>query len=96
MNWIQQLDALFGKQKRKIILSVDNCPAHPRDIPTTNIKLVFLPPNTTSKLQPLDQGIIKVIKQKYRKKLVQRYLRDMESTNQISTKVNVLDSITLR
>ncbi|KAE9522579.1 hypothetical protein AGLY_017001 [Aphis glycines] len=93
VNWIQQLDAFFGKQKRKIILFVDNCPAHPKDIPTTNIKLVFFPPNTTSKLQPLDQGIIKVIKQKYRKKLVQRYLRDMESTNQISTKVNVLDSI---
>ncbi|XP_060860796.1 tigger transposable element-derived protein 4-like [Metopolophium dirhodum] len=93
INWIQQLDAFFGKQKRKIILFVDNCPAHPKDIPTTNIKLVFFPPNTTSKLQPLDQGIIKVIKQKYRKKLVQRYLRDMESTNQISTKVNVLDSI---
>lgn len=90
-NWIQQLDRLFGEQKRKIILIIDNCPAHPKDIPTANIKLVFLPSNT--KLQPLDQGIIKVIKQKYRKKLVQRYLRDMESTNQTSTQVNVLDSI---
>jgi len=67
MNWIQQLDALFGKQKRKIILFVDNCPVHPRDIPTTNIKLVFFLPNTTSKLQLLDQGIIIVIKQKYQK-----------------------------
>ncbi|XP_008180069.1 tigger transposable element-derived protein 4-like [Acyrthosiphon pisum] len=84
---IISLDTLFGKQKRKIILFVDSCPAHPRDIPTTNIKLVFLPPNTTSKLQPIDQGIIKVIKQKYRKKLVQRYLKDMESTNKISIKV---------
>lgn len=90
-NWIQQLDTIFGKQKRKIILFIDNCPAHPKDIPVTNIKLVFLPRNATSKLQPLDQGIIKVMKQKYRKKLVQRYLRDMECTT--STKINVLDSI---
>lgn len=90
-NWIQQLDTIFGKQNRKIILFIDNCPAHPKGIPVTNIKLVFLPPNATSKLQPLDQGIIKVVKQKYRKKLVQRYLRDMECTN--STKINVFDSI---
>ncbi|GFY15961.1 HTH CENPB-type domain-containing protein [Trichonephila clavipes] len=54
-NWIHQLDAIFGKQKRKVILFVDNCPAHPKDIPTTNIKIVFLPPTATSKLQPLDQ-----------------------------------------
>ncbi|GFS65725.1 tigger transposable element-derived protein 4 [Trichonephila clavipes] len=65
-NWIHQLDTIFGKQKRKVILFVDNCPAHPKDIPTTNIKIVFLPPTATSKLQPLDQGIIKVVKQKYR------------------------------
>ncbi|GFT06051.1 tigger transposable element-derived protein 4 [Trichonephila clavipes] len=90
-NWIHQLDAIFGKQKRKVILFVDNCPAHPKDIPTTNIKIVFLPPTATSKLQLLDQGIIKVVKQKYRKKLVQRYLRDMEGKN--PTKINLLDSI---
>lgn len=90
-NWIEQLDINFGKQKKKIILFIDNCPAHPKDIPVTNIKVVFLPPNATSKLQPLDQGIIKVLKQKYRKKLVQRYLRDMEDTS--STKINVFDSM---
>ena len=66
-NCIQQLDIIFFKQKRKIILFIDNCPTHPQYIPVTNIKVVFLPPNATSKLQPLDQGIIKVLKQKYRK-----------------------------
>ncbi|GFU30626.1 HTH CENPB-type domain-containing protein [Trichonephila clavipes] len=62
-NWIK-LDAIVGKQKKKSYSFVDNCPAHPKDIPTTNIKIVFLPPTATSKLQPLDQGIIKVVKQK--------------------------------
>ena len=46
------------KQKRKITLLVDNAPGHIAD-DYDNIELVFLPPNTTSKLQPLDQGIIK-------------------------------------
>jgi len=49
MNWIKQLDLSFKKQNRKILLLVDNCPAHPTNIPLENIKLHFLPPNATSK-----------------------------------------------
>ncbi|KAI0242354.1 hypothetical protein LSAT2_013946 [Lamellibrachia satsuma] len=40
-------------QKRNILMFVDNCGAHP-DVKLSNIKLVFLPPNTTSRLQPCD------------------------------------------
>ncbi|KAE9528840.1 hypothetical protein AGLY_012415 [Aphis glycines] len=46
----------------------------------------------TAKLQPLDQGIIKVLKQKYRKKLVLRYLKEMESKNP-AKKLDVLDAL---
>ncbi|XP_060851677.1 tigger transposable element-derived protein 4-like [Rhopalosiphum padi] len=53
--------------------------------------------DATSKLQPLDQGVIKVLKQKYRKKLVQRYLLEMESVTDEEIpkipKINVLDAI---
>ncbi|XP_025202400.1 tigger transposable element-derived protein 6-like [Melanaphis sacchari] len=54
IEWVQQLNCKFVKQKRKVLLFVDNCPTHPKDITLTNIKLVFFPPNATSKLQPLD------------------------------------------
>ena len=37
---------------------VDNCAAHPPVDKLCAVKLAFLPPNTTSKLQPMDQGII--------------------------------------
>ena len=47
---------------------IDNCPAHPH-VSYSNVKLVFRPPNTTSKLQPCDAGIIKAAKANYRKKL---------------------------
>jgi hypothetical protein len=44
-------------QKRKITLLLDNCPAHPVLEKLKNIKLVFLPANTTSMLQPMDQEV---------------------------------------
>ncbi len=49
---------------------MDNAPRHPTDIELSNIKLKLFPPNTTSKLQPLDQGIIRTFKTYYRKYVV--------------------------
>jgi hypothetical protein len=39
----------------------------------------FLPPNVSSLLQPMDQGINECIKQLYRKKLLQKLLLADES-----------------
>ena len=50
---------------------VDNCTAHPALDIVHNIHLEFLPVNTTSLIQPMDQGIIKNLKTRYRKDLVQ-------------------------
>ena len=50
-----------------MLLLLDNAPSHPYtlcDI-NDNIKLLFLPPNTSSLLQPLDQGVIQTIKSYY-------------------------------
>ncbi|CAK8571898.1 unnamed protein product [Lathyrus sativus] len=45
---------------RRVLLVVDNCPAHPRNIEgLRNIELFFLPPNMTSKIQPYDAGMIR-------------------------------------
>ena len=80
IKWLQDLDQYFARKQKHVLLFVDNCPAHPKDVKLNFIKLAFFPPpNTTSTLQPLDQGIIKVLKQSYRKRLVQRYLREMDA-----------------
>ncbi|UYV71281.1 hypothetical protein LAZ67_8002486 [Cordylochernes scorpioides] len=62
-------------QHRQIILLLDNCGAHPPDMQgLTNTRIAFLPPNTTSMLQPCDQGIIRNFKMIYRTRLMRKYL----------------------
>ena len=66
----------------KAILLIDNCAAHPdEDLLCSHdgqMKAVFLPPNTTSVIQPLDGGILETAKRNYRKRLLQRVLTENE------------------
>ena len=63
----------------------------------TTPKVVFLPINTTSKLQPLDVGIIKNFKCHYRKLLLNHVLSQIDgsslSASEIVKSVNVLTAI---
>jgi hypothetical protein len=93
--WLLKLDRKFHREGRKVLLFVDNCPAHPKITEDLkSIRLVFLPPNMTSKVQPMDQGVIKNLKQIYRKKCVQRVIRNIE-TKKESHDINLLDAIVL-
>lgn len=69
-KYVRNWDTEARKRGEKILLLVDNCPAHPNVDNLRAIKLVFLPPNTTSLLQPMDQGVIKSLKVHYRKLMV--------------------------
>jgi hypothetical protein len=82
-KWLLKLDKLFVAQRRNILLFVDNCPAHPPAIQhrLKNIKLVHFPPNMTSILQPMDQGVIQNLKHDYRKRVVKFFLTDMEHSS---------------
>ena len=52
----------------KILLLLDNCTAHPNlSHINPNVKTVMLPPNTTSLIQPMDQGCIATVKAIYKK-----------------------------
>ena len=70
-EWVRKLDSFFRAQSRKVSLLIDNCPTHPEIKNLTNINLTFLPPNTTSVLQPVDQAVIRSLRAHYRKKFVQ-------------------------
>ena len=81
---------------RRVLLVVDNCPAHPRNIEgLRNVELFFLPPNMTSKIQPCDAGIIRAFKMHYRRRFYCKILEGYEVGQSDPGKINVLDAINL-
>ena len=87
-EWVRKLDSSFRAQSRKVALLIDNCPAHPEIKNLTNINLIFLPPNTTSVLQPMDQGVIRSLRAHYRKKVVRLCIKEVES-NKLLPKISI-------
>ena len=69
---LEKLNYIMKLENRDVLLFLDNAPVHPGNLVRkySNIKIVFLPKNTTSPLQPLDAGIIKNFKVKYREKVI--------------------------
>ena len=62
----------------------------------SNVKMVFLPPNTTSRLQPSEAGIIAALKAHYRKRLMRHVLSEMDdaqTATELSKPVDMLDTI---
>ena len=60
-TWLKKLNRKMASEKRKILLFLHNASSHPT-VEYSNEKLQFFPPNTTSMLQPMDQGIIQATK----------------------------------
>ena len=92
-TWIRKLDINMKNSNRKIALVVDNCTAHPVIHGLTNVRLVFLPPNTTAKTQPMDAGVISCLKAYYRKNLAGMRLLAFEGKKEL--KVDVLEVLKL-
>lgn len=73
-KWLLELDCKMRKENREILLFIDNCTAHNNIPQMSNVKVIFLPPNMTSVLQPMDQGVIKNFKHYYRQLVVKNIL----------------------
>ncbi|KAL2652494.1 hypothetical protein R1flu_020622 [Riccia fluitans] len=71
-KFLQKFDVDMIRRKRKqVILLVDNKPCHIREhLPLKVTTVVWLPPNTIARFQPMDAGIIKSFKSQYNKLLV--------------------------
>ncbi|CAI5990355.1 unnamed protein product [Closterium sp. NIES-64] len=79
-HYIEQLDAAMFAERWQIVILLDNASSHTltsrgaitedlfgfRTRKLENVRLVYLPPNTTCFTQPLDQGLIAMAKARYR------------------------------
>ena len=69
----------------KVVFVMDNCPAHPQYLCDAHpcVEVVFLPPKTTSLIQPLDQEIIATVKSRYQAHV----FRDLRSSTDSNVEV---------
>ena len=80
------------KSNRHILYVCDNASSHQvREY--SHIKFLMLPPNATSIMQPLDQGIILSTKRRYKKKLAERYLVCVENNKDANSLLKSLDIV---
>ncbi|XP_049270492.1 tigger transposable element-derived protein 6-like [Rhipicephalus sanguineus] len=70
-EWLLEMDSVIESQGRKVVLLLDNCSAHNVSPKLTSIELMFLPPNTTAGLQPLDTDVIANFKALYRRRMLE-------------------------
>ena len=91
-EWVRKLDQKFRADDGKIALIIDNCPAQMSISNLTNVQIVFLPPNTTSILQPMDQGVIRSLKVHYRGRVVRLLCRALEK-KEPCPKISILQSL---
>ena len=84
---LARFDRKLVFEDRKVIFFLDDATCHPESMigHFSQIKIIFLLNNTTSRLQPLGAGIIQNIKVKYRKRL-----QEDASATQIVKGVDVL------
>ena len=65
-----------SRTNRKCLLIMDNCGPHGTELvdPDGQIEVIFLPPDVTSVYQPMDAGVIAMLKKNYRYRLLLRML----------------------
>ena len=94
---LTNINRKLSSQSRTILLLMDNAGCHPEQFKNkySNVKIIFLPPNT-SKLQPLDLGVIQNFKTHYRHFLLRFILAKMDECNtasEVTKSVNLLTAI---
>ena len=81
--WLAKFDAHIGQTTgRQVLLLLVNASCHgvAGDLPQlSNVRVMFLPANNTSLLQPLDAGVVASVKMQYRKRVIARAVDLLEN-----------------
>lgn len=96
LQWLRKVDKDMRKQSRKILLFFDNAPSHTH-LPLTNVRLCLFPPNKTSVVQPMNQGIIQSVNLKNRSKHLKQTLSNLDNSDKVGSQllkeISILDAI---
>uniref|UniRef100_A0A8C4QQL2 HTH CENPB-type domain-containing protein n=1 Tax=Eptatretus burgeri TaxID=7764 RepID=A0A8C4QQL2_EPTBU len=93
--WVSTVNNKMRRENRHILLFVDNSATH-LVVSFSNVKMVFLPPNSTSRLQPFNAGIMLGVKAIYRKKMLHHIIFKMDDANvasDVAKSINIIDAI---
>lgn len=86
-------------QNQKLILFIYNTLRHAeQEEGLSNVKVCYLPSNTTSKLQPLYEGVIKYFKLEYNRWVIRYLIARIDNFNsafQLVKEVTVSDAVIL-
>ncbi len=94
LEWLNAFDLHVAN--RKVLLVLDNCNAHvPLEellacIQLKNTRVLYLPPNMTSKIQPCDANIIRNFKAYYRRRFNRLQLQRLEDGIDQVEKIDVM------
>ncbi len=93
-EWLEWFDRRM--EGRQVLLLLDNFSAHEcalNSLELKNVRVAFLPPNTTSLCQPCDQGIIYALKGHYRRHFTRWCLEKWDDGREPLEEVNLLMAI---
>lgn len=96
-EWLSDFEEKLRIKRKRILLLMDNCPAHTIKIKLTFIEILFLPKNSTGILQPMDLGIIRNFKLHFNQYKLSSLLMKIESGENVYSaykSINLKDAIT--
>lgn len=99
-EYLYWLNNKMKAQGRKVLLLLDNFSGHKVGVQLvggkqglSNVRIEWLPPNTTSHWQPMDQGVIASFKLQYRRQFVAYIIQMYEADKDPFKTVTILKAI---
>ncbi|XP_014788567.1 tigger transposable element-derived protein 1-like [Octopus bimaculoides] len=84
----------------KALLLLDNAPSHPVNLNdlSDNVRVEFIPKNTASLLQPMDQGVVALFKAYYHRRIFKQLIKAIDGEDKTTvrdywTKFNIMNAV---
>ncbi|KAH9141861.1 hypothetical protein AeRB84_014008, partial [Aphanomyces euteiches] len=94
---------MMASLDRSVLLVLDNASSHKvEEVVLTNVRLLMLPPNATSVLQPMDAGVIASFKRHFKRKQLRHAIKrvnaipdgNLTDYKKLGSKIYAVDQLT--